>query len=183
MGSVVLVHGHSCPEACGIFPDQGSNLCPLHWRADSQPLDHQGSPQLVLVNLLPLSCSSPFPLYIVNGQVILYICKPLQTPTIVSVQVTNIKKLKYQLVVRKKTPNPWKAIMNDSVKIYNLLTHDKGFPVGSGGKESACQYRRHKRCGFDPWIGKIPWRRAWEPTAVFLPGESHGQSSLSGCSP
>ena len=82
------------------------------------------------------------------------------------------------MVVRKKTPNPWKAIMNDSVKIYNLLTRDKGFPVGSGGKESACQYRRHKRCGFDPWVRKIPWRRAWQPTAVFLPGESHGQSSL-----
>ena len=63
------------------------------------------------------------------------------------------------MVVRKKTPNPWKAIMNDSVKIYNLLTRDKGFPVGSGGKESACQYRRHKRCGFDPWVRKIPWRR------------------------
>ena len=31
-----------------------------------------------------------------------------------------------------------------------------------------------KRCGFDPWVGKIPWRRAWQPTPVFLPGESHG---------
>ena len=32
--------------------------------------------------------------------------------------------------------------------------------------------------GFDPWIGKIPWRRAWQPTLVFLPGESYGQRSL-----
>ena len=42
-GSVVA-HGSSCSTACGIFPDQGSNPCPLHWQADSQPLCHQGSP-------------------------------------------------------------------------------------------------------------------------------------------
>ena len=44
----------------------------------------------------------------------------------------------------------------------------------------ACQCRRHKRCRFDPWVGKIPWRTAWQPTPVFLPGESHGQRSLAG---
>ena len=44
-GSVVVVHGLSCSAACGILPDQGSNPCPLHWQADSQPLRHQGSPQ------------------------------------------------------------------------------------------------------------------------------------------
>ena len=43
-GSVVMAHGPSCSAACGIFPDQGSNPCPLHWQADSQPLCHQGSP-------------------------------------------------------------------------------------------------------------------------------------------
>ena len=43
-GSVVVAHGPSCSTACGIFPDQGSNPCPLHWQADSQPLHHQGSP-------------------------------------------------------------------------------------------------------------------------------------------
>ena len=49
-----------------------------------------------------------------------------------------------------------------------------GFPVVNGlsGKELACQCRRHKRCGFDPWVRKIPWRRAQQPTPVFLPGES-----------
>ena len=44
------------------------------------------------------------------------------------------------------------------------------------GRESTCQCRRHKRCGFDPWVGKIPWRRAWQPTLVFLPEESHGKT-------
>ena len=42
--SVVVAHGPSCSAARGIFPDQGSNPCPLHWQADSQPLRHQGSP-------------------------------------------------------------------------------------------------------------------------------------------
>ena len=42
-GSVVVAHGPSRSAACGIFPDQGSNPCPLHWQADSQPLSHQGS--------------------------------------------------------------------------------------------------------------------------------------------
>ena len=43
-GSVVVVHGPSCSAACGIFPDQGLNPCPLHWQADSQPLRHRGIP-------------------------------------------------------------------------------------------------------------------------------------------
>ena len=47
-GSVVVAHRPSCSVACGILPDQGSNLCPLHWQADSQPLRHQGSPEITL---------------------------------------------------------------------------------------------------------------------------------------
>ena len=43
-GSVIVAHGPSCSVACGILPDQGSNPCPLHRQADSQPLSHQGSP-------------------------------------------------------------------------------------------------------------------------------------------
>ena len=45
-GSVVVAHGPSCSAACGIFPDQGSNPCPLPWQVDSQPLRHQGSPAM-----------------------------------------------------------------------------------------------------------------------------------------
>ena len=48
-GSVIVAHGLSCSAACGIFPDQGSNLCPLHWQADSQPLHHQGSPSCIFL--------------------------------------------------------------------------------------------------------------------------------------
>ena len=43
--------------------------------------------------------------------------------------------------------------------------------------------RRHRRPGFNPWVRKIPWRRAWQPTPIFLPEESHGQRSLEDCSP
>ena len=49
-----------------------------------------------------------------------------------------------------------------------------GFPCGTSGKEVTCQYRRCKRRKFDPWVGKIPWRRAWQFTPVFLPEEPHG---------
>ena len=58
-----------------------------------------------------------------------------------------------------------------------------GFPGGTRGKEPACQCQRHKRHGFNPWVEKIPWTGAWQPTPVFLPGESHGQRSLADYSP
>ena len=58
--------------------------------------------------------------------------------------------------------------------------YTRGTP--GGGKEPTCQCRRCKRRGFSPWVGKIPCRRAWQPTPVFLPGETHGQRSLAGYS-
>ena len=57
------------------------------------------------------------------------------------------------------------------------------FPGGTNGKEPGCQCRRGKRWGFDPLAGKILWRRAWQPTPVFLPGKCHGRRSLAGYSP
>ena len=71
----------------------------------------------------------------------------------------------------------------------NILNNDKSFfgngkstiglPWQLSGKESTWQCRRH---GFDPCVGKVPWKRKWQPTPVFLPGKSHGQWSLAGCS-
>ena len=55
-----------------------------------------------------------------------------------------------------------------------------GLPWWLSSRESTSQCRRH---GFDPWVGMIPWRRAWPPTPVSLPGEAHGQRSLVGYSP
>ena len=60
---------------------------------------------------------------------------------------------------------------------------ERGFLGGPSGKEPICQCRRHKRNGLAPWIRKIPWRRAWQPTPVYFPGESHGQRSLEGHGP
>ena len=53
-----------------------------------------------------------------------------------------------------------------------------GFPGGTNDKESVCQCRSCKRREFNLWVWKILWRRKWQPTPVFLPGESHGQRSL-----
>ena len=57
-----------------------------------------------------------------------------------------------------------------------------GLPIWLSGKESACQCRQSRRRGFDPWVRKIPWKRSWQPTPVFLLWKSHGQRSLVGYS-
>ena len=57
-----------------------------------------------------------------------------------------------------------------------IITTTTGFPGGSDGQESACKVK-------NPWVRKIPWRKKWQPTPVFLPGEFHGQRSLVGYSP
>ena len=53
-----------------------------------------------------------------------------------------------------------------------------GFPGCTRGKKHIYQWPRYKRRGFEPWVGKIPWRRTGQPAPVFFPGESHGQRSL-----
>ena len=60
---------------------------------------------------------------------------------------------------------------------------DIGLLKWLNGKEPACQWRRCKRCWFDPWVEKIPCRRKWQPTPLFLPGKSHGQRNQVGYSP
>ena len=58
-----------------------------------------------------------------------------------------------------------------------------GLPTWLSSKSICLQCRRHRRRGFSPWVGKIPWRRKRQLTPVFLPGESHGQRSLAGYGP
>ena len=67
--------------------------------------------------------------------------------------------------------------------ILHLPMQGWGFPHGSVGKESTGNAGDAGRRGFNSQVRKIPWRRAWQPTPVFSPGESHGQSSLLGYSP
>ena len=64
-----------------------------------------------------------------------------------------------------------------------MLSVGRGFPDGSAGKEPTCQHRRCKRLGINPWVGKIPWRKKWLATPVFLPGKFNGQRSLADYSP
>ena len=70
------------------------------------------------------------------------------------------------------------------IKTIGLVFHNpsfsQGLPRWLHGKESTCQCWRH---GFNPWVRKIPWRRKWQHTPLFLPGKSHGQRSLEGYSP
>ena len=65
---------------------------------------------------------------------------------------------------------------------YCFLSHH-GLPRWHSGKEPACRCCRHKSHRFDSWVGKIPWRRAWQPIPAFLPRKSHGQKNLKGYSP
>ena len=65
-------------------------------------------------------------------------------------------------------------------KWFQLNIKEYGLPRWLSGKESTCQWRRR---GLGPWVRKIPWRREWQPTPVFLPGEFHGQRNLVGYSP
>ena len=83
--------------------------------------------------------------------------------------------------------SPWGCKESDMTERLNWteLNWTEGavvsFPGGSSGKESTCQCRRHKGRGFHPWVRKSTWRRALQPTPVFLPGESYGQSNPTGC--
>ena len=54
---------------------------------------------------------------------------------------------------------------------FELLLVTLGFPGGAIGKEAACQCRRHNKHEFDPWVRKIPRRRTWQPTPIWLPGQ------------
>ena len=64
----------------------------------------------------------------------------------------------------------------------DCLTVRLGFTVGAVAKDSAAN-AGDAESRLDPWVGKIPWRREWQPTPVFLPGESYGEGSLEGCNP
>ena len=67
-----------------------------------------------------------------------------------------------------------------NTSVYIQYSASRGLPRWFSGKESTGQRRRLR---FHPWVGKIPWRRKWQPTPVLLPGKCHGQRSLMGYSP
>ena len=69
------------------------------------------------------------------------------------------------------------------VQVWSVVRELRGLPRWINGRESTCQCKRHRRHVFDPWVGKMPWRREWLLTPIFLPGKSHGQRNLVGYGP
>ena len=90
----------------------------------------------------------------------------------------NIQKNEYHL--KKKNPEDHGIF---SITSWQIEREKVGFLGGTSDKESTCQCRKLKRCWFNPWVGKISWRRKWQSTSVLLPGKSHGQRILVGYSP
>ena len=81
------------------------------------------------------------------------------------------------------TIQPFHPLLPPSPPALNLSQYQGLKYRWLSGKESICQCRRWRRLKFDPWVGKIAWRRKWQPTPVFLSGESYGQRSLTVYSP
>ena len=82
----------------------------------------------------------------------------------------------------KKELRGYRVIANVLEIIISYFFFNGGFPSGPVVKNHL-QCRIFRRQGFEPWVGKTPWRRKWHPAPVFLPEESHGQKSLEGYSP
>ena len=127
----------------------------------------------------PLSKPKPpptlhlYPPHLYPSHLLEVITPAMTVPFFLLYQTLNKNYLKSLVSLTLKTK------INISLTLHHLL----GFLGGASGEEPACQHKRHERRGLDAWVGKIPWRRAWQPTSVFLPGESLGQRILVGYSP
>ena len=139
----------------------------------------------LMISLQIYSSPPPFPLkkqYRINFRGVKKVLHVIHvTPlTVYEIKIPKILKLnsKLQCLIRINSQK--------SIQVHVLSLHCKrhlGFPGGASGEEPACHCRRDKRCGFDPWLGKISWRRAWQLTPAFLPTESHEHRSREGYSP
>ena len=130
MGTVVVAHGLSSFRTRGIFPDQGSNPGPLHWQADSLPLDHQGS--LVI--------------YFICSSVVVCVCGE-----------GNGNPLQYSCLQNPMDGGASWAAVHGVARGWTRLSD------------------------FTFTFTFMHWRRKWQPTPLFLPGESQGRGSLVGC--
>ena len=89
----------------------------------------------------------------------------------------NTRWIKYSLQKKEQTVRPEESFM------LTAQLHGQDSIIISTFQMRKLRLRRCRRCGFDPWVGKIPWRRKWQPIPVLLPGESHAGRSLAGYSP
>ena len=110
-----------------------------------------------------------------------YSASQLLCEWLISVRIGKVKEtLSFVFFVRCKYRKGKKYLFSFLFYLPNVLytsKHSTRFPWQLRGKESSCQFRR---CGLDPWIGKIPWKRKWQTIPLFLPGKFHGQRSLVG---
>ena len=143
--------------------------------------------------------SVPVPLHLVPGEVILSPCFLICKMRIVRIFLGSRIWVKWDNIATFCCfiiicPEQRKALyiyyfiyssQNSFEKRKSQLIEKKylGLPSGASGEERAYQRRRRDRRRFDPWVGKIPWRRKWQPTQVFLPGKPHGERRLLGYSP
>ena len=118
----------------------------------------------------PMDCSPPGSSVhgILQGRILKWVISPPKELPDPGIQPTS-PALKANFLPSEQTGKPW---IGDTL----------GLPVGSTVKESTCRCRRQKRLRFGPWVGKIPWRKAWQPTPLFLPGEFYEQRNLAGYS-
>ena len=132
---------------------------------------------LQTVRVLLLLFQSGFPLFLF---LLWFPC--LGLPKLCWIIVVRVGTLVFFLILEEMLSafHHWENVSCGFI-IYGLYNVE--LPGDASGKEPACQCRGCKRCGFNPWTGKIPWRGAQQPTPVFLPGECHGQRSQSGNSP
>ena len=98
------------------------------------------------------------------------------------IALQNFVKLQHESAIGLHISSPfWTSLPSPTPSNSSFVWYE--YCRWCNGKESACQCRRHKKCRFNPWVGKNSWRRKWQPTPVFLPGKFQGQMSLAGYSP
>ena len=174
----------------GIFPTQGWNPGLPQCRQILYQLSHQGSPRILEWVAYPFSQPR-------NQTRVFSIAGGFFTSWAIKEALNRMAWYKFPL---SSSPFTWglryifcKKLLFCGLKtvityvivntVFQISTvYRLGFPRGTSGKEPTTN-SEVKRHGFESWVEKIPWRRKWEPTLVFLPGKSHGQRSLAGYCP
>ena len=98
--------------------------------------------------------------------------------TLLEYSIIEIQGLLEQSII-ERCANVYENKKEDLVLQKTKLFVIKWLPRWLNGKESTCQCRRCRRCGFDSWVGKIPWSGKWKATPLFLPRKFHGESLVS----
>ena len=157
-----------------IFPTQGSNpsfLSLLHWQVDSLPLVPPGKPTMLYTRTNIIKHAFTLNYFSWHRHKLKF-------------HLLNLTASSYSLLVCDHGAMAESAVYLSGTDgtmaclIFFCFCFLVCCPDGASGKGSACQCRRHKRQGFNPWVRKMPWRMKWQPTSVFLPGKFHGQRSL-----